>query len=142
MTGINQDWQDDLKRSISLTYLSISITRFVAALMLLFGAFVSLSAFGNNGNSISLVTGIWLMFSSVPLYLITNVADDARKIRVASQAYLDLQKQQTICLNDIRALLDDSAVDNESLLKLQKNQLTQLKSIESLLSESEMVDET
>lgn len=140
--GINQDWQDDLSRKISLTYLSISIIRVGAFLLLLFGGGLSLSASGNNGNSIFVVTGIWLMFSSVPLYLITNVADDVRKIRVVSQAYLDLQKQQTICLNDIRSLLDDSAVDNESLLNLQKNQLTKLKSIESLLSESEMADET
>lgn len=140
MTRINQGWQDDLSRKVSLTYLSISIIRVAAFLLLLSGACVSALSFGRDGNAIFFVTGIWLMFSSVPLYLITNIADDARKIRVVSQAYLDLQKQQTICLNDIRSLLDDSVADNESLLKLQKNQLTQLKSIESLLSESEIVD--
>jgi hypothetical protein len=136
MAGINQDWQNDLRAEMSITYLSINVTRFVAALMLLSGGFV---AFGRSDNSVNFVTGVWLMFSSVPLYLITNIADDIRKIRVVSPFYLDLQKQQTIYLNDIRSLLDDSAVDNESLLNLQKNQLTQLKSIESLLSDSETV---
>ena len=145
MAEISRDWEDKLDRDMRRSYLSVRVTQLVAGLMLLIGVITAITSLAkaesSAGAGMIFLAGVSLIISSVPIYLITQITEDIRKNRVASQSLLELKMQQSLYLAEVKTRLNESATYYERLLRLQTEQSRALNEIEALLAESTVSDE-
>lgn len=139
MAEINRDWEDKLNIEMKHSYLSVRVTQFIAAFMLLAGVIFSIAGVTIAGASTYvqfLGVGVSLIISSVPFYLVAQITEDTRKNRVATSSLLQLQMQQSLYLSEIKTILAKSVTYDERLLRIQTIQSRALNEIEALLAES------
>lgn len=71
----------EIEKELRVSYLSVAIGKVAGAIIILIGSIVSLTSLAFN-SGVGFGSGITIMFSAMPIFLMVQIVDDTRRNRI------------------------------------------------------------